>query len=187
MVYREGKTVMPISHLSAGYQSLLWMIMDLAYRLAQLNPEITVKMEEISGVVLIDEIDMHMHPKWQWNIVKALEETFPHVQFILATHSPIVISSCKNERLIMIDDEQKVYYLADAYGYSVQDVLNFRQGSSEKPKHIKEMIQYFETAIEEERFDVAEDIIEKMEKVLGKEHSDVSLARTELALNRWEE
>ncbi len=50
----------------------------------------------------------------------------------------------------MIGDEQNVYYLADAYGYSVQDVLNFRQGSSEKPKHIKEIQQAFETAIEEE-------------------------------------
>lgn len=187
MVYQEGQAAMPISHLSAGYQSLLWMIMNLAYRLAQLNPDVSAKMEEVSGVVLIDEIDMHLHPKWQWNIVKALEETFPRVQFIMATHSPIVISSCKNESLIMIDDEQGAYYLADAYGYSVQDVLNFRQGTMEKPKDIKELAQAYEAAVEDGQFELAEGIIEKMEKVLGKEHADVCAARTELALNRWEE
>lgn len=187
IIYRDEQTAMPISHLSAGYQSLLWMIMNLAYRLAQLNPDAPTKMEEISGVVLIDEIDMHLHPKWQWNIVKALEETFPCVQFILATHSPIVISSCKNEKLIMINNEREVYYLADAYGYSVEDVLNFRQGTIEKPKDIKEMSQAFEAAIEDEEFELAEGIIEKMEKIFGKEHADVCAARTELVLNRWEE
>jgi len=187
MVYREGEIVMPISNLSAGYQSLIWMVMNLAYRLAQLNPDMTLEMENVSGIVLIDEIDMHLHPKWQWNIIKALEETFPKVQFILATHSPIVISSCKNERLIMLDNEQEVYYMADAYGYSVQDVLNFRQGTSEKPKNIKKLSQDFENAMENEEFEVAEGIIGQMEKLLGKEHADVRDARAELVLNRWEE
>ena len=96
LVYQEGDITMPISNLSAGYQSLLWMVMNLAYRLALLNPENAEYLEKTAGIVLIDEIDMHLHPKWQWNIVNALQETFPNIQFILATHSPIVISSCKN-------------------------------------------------------------------------------------------
>ena len=187
MVYKEGNIAMPISLLSAGYQSLLWMVMNLAYRLALLNPEKVEKWEEIPGIVLIDEIDMHLHPKWQWNIIKALEATFPNVQFILATHSPIVISSCENEQLLMIAGDQEIIYLEDAYGYSVQDVLNFRQGTTEKPKEVKELDLQFEKAIDQDEWSQAEIIIEKMEELLGKDHADVRAARDELQLNRWEE
>ena len=130
---------------------------------------------------------MHLHPKWQWNIIKALEATFPNVQFILATHSPIVISSCENEQLLMIAGDQEIIYLEDAYGYSVQDVLNFRQGTTEKPKEVKELDLQFEKAIDQDEWSQAEIIIEKMEELLGKDHADVRAARDELQLNRWEE
>lgn len=159
LVYQEGETVLPISDLSAGYQSLLWMVMNLAYRLALLNPEKAENLGDTAGIVLIDEIDMHLHPKWQWNIVNALEETFPNIQFILATHSPIVISSCKNEQLIMIAEDQEIIYLEDAYGYSVQDVLNYRQGTTERPKVIKELSEKFDEAIENDELESAEKLI----------------------------
>ena len=126
IVYSEAGQSMPISLLSAGYQSLLWMTMNLAYRMALLNPEAGENMAHIPGIVLIDELDMHLHPKWQWNVIKALEETFPNIQFIVATHSPIIISSCKNENLILIKENQKINYLPNAYGYSVEDVLELR-------------------------------------------------------------
>lgn len=187
MVYHEGEMAMPISNLSAGYQSLLWMVMNLAYRLALLNPEHAGNLKEVPGIVLIDEIDMHLHPKWQWNIINALENTFPNIQFIVATHSPIVISSCRNEQLLMIDEDQQVLHLEDAYGYSVQDVLNFRQGTTEKPREIKELSSQFEDAIEEEKWENAEEVIRRMAEILGENHADVCGARNELLLNRWEE
>lgn len=183
LVYKDSKAEMAISKLSAGYQSLLWMIMDLAYRVCLLNPELQDK-SQIKGIVLVDEVDMHLHPKWQWNIVNALEETFPNVQFILTTHSPIVISSCKNEHLILITDDQNIVYPENAYGYSVQDVLNFRQGTLEKPEEIKMLTDSFYIAIEEDKYKEAEEILEKMEYVLGKEHADVRAARGELEWNR---
>lgn len=146
MVYREENINLPVSNLSAGYQSLLWMVMNLSYRLSLLNPEYTGELQNMQGIVLIDEIDMHLHPKWQWNIIKALEETFPGIQFLVATHSPIVISSCKSEQMLMVAEDQEVMYLQDAYGYSVQDVLNFRQGTTEKLQIIKELDEQFEEA-----------------------------------------
>lgn len=173
LVYREGEDAMPISELSAGYQSLLWMIMDLAYRLALLNPDRTLDLGETAGIVLIDEIDMHLHPKWQWNVVSALEETFPNMQFILATHSPIVISSCKNEHLILVAEDPEILYLENAYGYSVQDVLNFRQGTTEKPREIKRLSEQFEEAVDEGELELAEEVVDKMAEVLGEEHADV--------------
>lgn len=187
LVYQEGNMTMPVSNLSAGYQSLLWMVMNVGYRLALLNPDRAERLNETPGIVLIDEVDMHLHPKWQWNIVSALEETFPNIQFILATHSPIVISSCKNEQLVMIAEDQEIIYLEDAYGYSVQDVLNFRQGTVEKPRKVKELSLQFEYAIEQDELEKAEIIINKMVQLLGEDHADVRSAREELQLNSWEE
>ncbi len=184
MVYQEGETTMPVTMLSAGYQSLLWIVMNLAYRWALLNPDITENVNEAKGIVLIDEIDMHLHPKWQWNIVNALEETFPNVQFILTTHSPIVISSCQNEHLILITDDQDVVYLENAYGYSVQDVLNFRQGTLDKPEKIKSLTDSFDLAMEDDNYNKAEEFLDVMENVLGKDHADVRAAREELRWNR---
>ncbi len=186
-MYGEADEAMPISKLSAGYQSLLWMVMNLSYRMAALNPELGARLREAEGIVLVDEVDMHLHPKWQWNIVKALEETFPNVQFILATHSPIVISSCKNERLILIDEEQQVCYLPNAYGYSVQDVLTYRQGTVEKPEKIKKLFTAFDNALEDEATEKAEAVLHQLAALLGENHADVARARTDLALSQWSE
>lgn len=186
MVYREEEE-MPISNLSAGYQSLLWMIMNLAYRLALLNPGQAELLRKTEGIVLIDEIDMHLHPKWQWNVVNALEEALPNVQFIMATHSPIVISACRNATLILIDQNQEVSYLPDAYGYSIKDVLELRQGSVEKPKVIQLLLERFEEATNRDDIAEAENIIEEMKAKLGKEHSDVKNAEEELKMIRWVE
>ena len=185
MVYIEDGEEMPISKLSAGYQSLLWMIMDLAYRTAILNPQGIKSLEQISGIVIIDEIDMHLHPKWQWNILNALEVTFPNVQFIIATHSPIVISSCKNSNLIRVGDAQEVDYLPNAYGYSVEDVLQLRQGSSSKPRTIEVLNENLERAINDDDYSKAEEIIAEMKKQLGESHSEVMQAIDLLEMNRW--
>ena len=64
---------------------------------------------------MIDEIDLHLHPKWQWKVIEALRETFEKIQFIIATHSPIVISSAKGANLILLDNDQKITYLPDCY------------------------------------------------------------------------
>lgn len=185
MVYIENDNEMPISKLSAGYQSLLWMIMDLAYRTAILNPQGINNLEQISGIVIIDEIDMHLHPKWQWNILNALKVTFPNVQFIIATHSPIVISSCKDGNLISVGDNQEVNYQPGAYGYSVEDVLELRQGSTSKPKSIEVLNNELERALNQDDYSMAESIIAKMTAQLGDSHSEVKRAIDLLEMNRW--
>lgn len=187
IVYDENGQDMPISYLSAGYQSLLWMTMNLAYRLALLNPDAGTDMGKIPGVVLIDELDMHLHPKWQWNMVRALEETFPNIQFIVATHSPIIISSCKNENLILMKENQEIIYLPNAYGYSVKDVLELRQGSMEKPKEVEMLCDQFERAINQSDYAEAEKVVETMKDTLGDTHTEVKKAREELDLNYWVE
>lgn len=171
LVFMTDKTEMPISKLGAGYQSLLWMIMDIAYRVCMLNPELESR-EQITGIVLIDEIDLHLHPKWQWNVIDALQKTFVGVQFIIATHSPIVISASKEANLILLDDARSVSYLPDCYGYEVEDVLRYRQESVSRPKKVKALVDAIENAIDDIDFDKADNALERLKNMLGDNNSE---------------
>ena len=70
---------MPIRLLSSGFRTLIGMVLEYCiYGLAILNPFLRDEiLNETPGIVMIDEVDMHLHPKWQWNIIKALKKTFP--------------------------------------------------------------------------------------------------------------
>ena len=171
IVYKDENEEMAISKLSAGYQSLLWMIMDLAYRVALLNPDLR-ELSEIEGIVLIDEVDMHLHPKWQWNIIKALSVTFPNVQFIITTHSPIVISSAKEAHLVLLDEKKQVTYLPDSYGYPVEDVLLFRQESGSRPKNIQIYMDAIDEALEDDDFDKADEVLSRLKDILGADNTE---------------
>ena len=100
LVMKKAAEIYPLYELSTGYKALLSMIMELAYRSVLLNPSLDTENPGQTGIVIIDEIDAHLHPKWQWRIIDALTKCFPNIQFIIATHSPIVIASAKNARLI---------------------------------------------------------------------------------------
>ena len=69
-------------------------------------------MTHIPGIVLIDELDMHLHPKWQWNVIKALEETFPNIQFIVTTHSPYILNSISNAKAYDLEKHVELENLA---------------------------------------------------------------------------
>lgn len=144
-VYAENGTALPISFLSAGYQSSLWMVMDIAFRALQLNPGIR-DLNEIFGIVLIDEVDKHLHPKWQWNVLNALHDTFPNIQFIITTHAPIVISSNKKAAIMSIESGQQAKAIDTVYGYGIQDVIHHTQGSSAALPELRNLYVDFENA-----------------------------------------
>lgn len=181
MVYEENGTITPIKYLSAGYQSLLWITMMMAFRLCQLNPTIE-DYKAVPGIVFIDEIDMHLHPRWQWRIVNALKETFPKIQFILATHAPIIISSCKDAHLIHIDDNQSIQYPPSAYAFSIDDVAELTQGSSGVPMELKKLSKAFNLAFTERNKQRALDIYQTMLEQFGETNSEVDLAKRRLSI-----
>lgn len=182
LVYETPVGTYKISQLSAGYQSVLWMVMDLAYRAVTLNPHIHLTETPITGIVLIDEIDMHLHPKWQWKIVSALTKTFPCVQFIAATHSPIVISSCKNANIILMGENQEIDYLPSGYGVSVNDVLDLRLDSMDKPEIVSKLMSEFDEAMEDFDKEVIERKIEELSEELGSNHPQVIAVKLEFQL-----
>lgn len=88
----------PVSLLSDGVKSVTALVADIAHRCVRLNPHFGGEAARLCpGVVMIDEVDMHLHPSWQQKIIGLLTEAFPKVQFILTTHSPQVISTVKSE------------------------------------------------------------------------------------------
>lgn len=96
--HQSDVQTLPIASLSAGYLSLITIVMDMARRMAELNPHLDNPLAA-AGIVLIDEIDLHLHPRWQQTVITALEETFPKVQFILTTHSPQIITTVDAENI----------------------------------------------------------------------------------------
>ena len=181
IAYVENGKIQPISILSSGYQSLLWMAMDFAFRLALLNPELQSP-EEAVGIIIIDEIDMHLHPKWQWNALKSFSKTFPKIQFIIATHAPIIIASGKGANLIQLTESGEPRYLEDAYAYSVNSVLESRQNSTGVLKELRDEISKFDQLLNEGRITEAKDELHLMERLFGYHNTEVVEARTEYEL-----
>ena len=94
MLDLEEIGLMPFDYLSDGYRNMVAMVADIAHRASRLNPHYGAgAAKETSGVVLIDEIDLHLHPKWQRRVVEDLQAAFPKLQFIATTHSPFILQS----------------------------------------------------------------------------------------------
>lgn len=121
MVVNKNGKKLDVAQLSQGEKSLMSLVGDIARRLAMMNPALENPLEG-EGIVLIDEIDMHLHPTWQRSVIGNLNKTFPNCQFILTTHSPIVISEMPN-LLVYALDNGEITKLNNLYGMDVNHVL----------------------------------------------------------------
>lgn len=182
LLYVEKDEVKEIEDLSAGYQSVLNLVIDLAYRMAILNPDACESIQKAEGIVLIDEIDSNLHPKWQWRIVEALTRTFPNVQFIAATHSPIIVSSCKDANIISIDEKQQVRYIRDSYAFSVNDILRDMLGYHMRPAKVENLIEEFEKSMDRDEYDKAKKALTQLIQMLGEEHPEVIALKSEYGI-----
>ncbi|MDJ0580636.1 AAA family ATPase [Crocosphaera sp.] len=109
IITSKDGNLLPFRMLSDGVRSMLGMVADIAYRTAVLNPQLGEQAAtETPGIVLIDEIDLHLHPKWQRRVVDDLKRTFPKIQFIATTHSPFIIQSLKEGELINLDKPEEM-------------------------------------------------------------------------------
>lgn len=99
-----GQPRLPFGALSDGQRNMVAMVGDLAFKAAQLNPHLgEAALAQTPGVVLIDELDLHLHPRWQQHIVEDLRRLFPQVQFIATTHSPFIVQTLRLGELIPLD------------------------------------------------------------------------------------
>lgn len=182
ITYTENGKTMLVNYLSAGYQSLLWMLMEISFRIALLNPEMS-DYSQAEGIVLIDEIDMHLHPRWQWKILDALHSSFPKVQFIAATHSPIIISSFRDAKLLSIG-QNGVEELSGAYAYSIDDVVAYKQGSSSIPQELWQRKKEFEDAFYQRDKQNSQKALDGMKELFGEDNTEVKRAEAKMRMRK---
>nr|WP_319396655.1 AAA family ATPase [uncultured Desulfobacter sp.] len=120
--------VLPVSTLSDGIRNMIGLVADIAYRSVRLNPHLgNDAVQETPGIVLIDEVDMHLHPEWQQVVLRDLKHprAFPQIQFIVTTHSPQVLSTVRKEhiRILEAGEETAPIPLARTFGETSNDVL----------------------------------------------------------------
>lgn len=123
------------NELGFGYQSSLSWIIDMCKRLFEAYPESDNPLEE-SAVALIDEIDLHLHPRWQRDIIGYLSKAFPNIQFIASTHSPTVLQSMPDVNLYVLTRRNGKPVVAhseitDFNGWSVEEILRDTMGMDE--------------------------------------------------------
>ncbi|HRG77593.1 MAG TPA: AAA family ATPase [Leptospiraceae bacterium] len=124
VIFEERGNVTVYSELSDGFKSFITWILDLIYRLSESQPNVT-DTKDFYGIVLVDEIDLFMHPKWQYRIVGRLREWFPKIQFIFTTHSPIVLLGSSSDAIFYrIYRDKAITYVGDIYSYEeIQDLM----------------------------------------------------------------
>lgn len=176
----------PMMTLSDGYKSTLCLVADIAYRMAILNPQLLGDVtQKTSGIVLIDEIDLHLHPLWQQRIIKDLTAIFPLVQFIVSTHSPTIISSVSKENLLILENcDSAAYSGIEVYGSDSNSVLESVMGANERPVEIKELFSRFYDLVEEENWEQAEETLNSIEANIGASDSELNGARITLRLEQ---
>ena len=149
--------------MSDGERGTLALVLDLIRRLVQANPEMSDPVAEAEAVVLIDEIDLHLHPKWQRQIVRKLTMTFPRCQFIATTHSPQVLASV---------DPDQVHLLAPvgiarpdrSLGMDSNWILRHVMEADDRPENATAAIQSVERLIGKGTFEEARTAISEAKK-----------------------
>lgn len=174
-----------MDEMSDGYKNTLSMIGDIAYRMAVLNPMLGDKvLEETSGVVVIDEIDLHLHPQWQQTIISDLNTIFPKIQFIVSSHAPAVINSVAREQIRILDNGEIYMPAAQTYGRDANSILREVMKVSERPTDIKQRMNLFYSYMDENNYKEADKVLTEIEAIVGTTDPDIAAARTSLDLEK---
>jgi len=173
----------PFTSLSDGVRNVLSMVMELALRCYLLNPALGEDApSKTPGVVLIDEIDLHLHPEWQLHILNDLTTVFGQIQFIVSTHAPMVLSSLKEGEIFSIAD-RKVYNFPNQYMRRPEQILkdmNTNLDNGDVEKALAEYRLLIESG--EGKTEKATSLRKKIESSLGANHEELQLTDIMLQL-----
>lgn len=178
-----GVDSIPFGKLSDGYRDTLSLFADIAYRMSLLNPQLSQNvLKQTPGIVLIDEVDLHLHPLWQQSILSDLREIFPRVQFIVTTHAPSVINSVKSEHLLILEDNQAYTPACSTYGRDVNAIMSMIMGTESRPIEIKNDFNALYRYIDDDQLHKANEMIEKLGRIIGEDDPELVGARVTLEL-----
>ena len=176
LIDREGNTV-DVRHISDGERGVLALVLDLTRRLAQANPQMDNPVVEAEAVVLIDEIDLHLHPAWQRLMVHNLTSMFPRCQFIATTHSPQVIGEVEHDHIHIMTDEQ-VYSPTHSFGVDSSRVLEEIMDVESRTKEAQDLLMQVSGEIGKQRYEEAREPLARLVEVLGETDPEVTRIQT---------
>ncbi len=185
LVMEKNGLELRVDRLSDGEKLLIALVGDLARRVALANPSMENPLHG-EGVVLIDEIEQHLHPKWQREIIGNLRRTFPNLQFIVSTHSPQVLGEVDHEdiRCLYLDPEkgQQVYVPRRSLGLDSNSILEEVFDAGRRNAGVAEKLEKIFELIALESFDSAQEHIAALESELDSDIPDLIKAKTMIAM-----
>ncbi|MBO0350188.1 AAA family ATPase [Phormidium pseudopriestleyi FRX01] len=176
---KNGETL-NVAQLSQGEKSLMALVGDIARRLAMLNPALENPLAG-DGIVLIDEVDLHLHPSWQRSLCDRLIGTFPNCQFVLTTHSPLVISDCQNILVYTLNNGE-LQRLPSQYGQDANTVLLDVMETSFRNESIETDLNNLLDAIQDANLTEAQKLLEQLTDKLPANH--IELVKAQLLLRK---
>jgi predicted ATP-binding protein involved in virulence len=186
MEIEKSGQLLKVNQLSDGEKSLIALVSDLARRMAIANPAAENPLEG-EGIVLIDEIDLHLHPQWQRIVVPKLLEVFPNCQFIISTHSPHILTHVQPENIFLlqwIDGNITAQKPSDSYGKNVDRILEDIMGlETTRPTKVSSELHSLYEMIEHGHLEEAQQEIIKIKRAIGE---DPDLTRAEVLIRRKE-
>lgn len=167
LLIEKNNVTLDIRNLSDGERSILALVLDLARRLSQANTELSNPLLEGKAVVLIDEIDLHLHPRWQRTIVKKLTDTFPNCQFIATTHSPQIIGEVPPEQILILEEGKQPYRPDQSLGMDTNWILRHIMGTEIRDAKTQKDLERIKRLITDEAYDDATDAIDELRDEKG--------------------
>lgn len=173
--------------LGYGYQCMLSWVFDFCKRMFDRYPNSNNPLAE-SAVVVIDEIDLHLHPKWQRGLLKALTKLFPNTQFIVSTHSPMIIQSMDGINLFVLRHQADGSVKADRMenknweGWQMEEILQETMDVEDgyTSEELKEKIDHFNKACSEENLQKAENLYKELEKTVNPNGSLIQMLKMQI-------
>jgi predicted ATP-binding protein involved in virulence len=164
-------------NLSDGQRIMLTLVGDLASRAAILNPHLAnAALRDTPGVVMVDELDLHLHPRWQRRVIHDLKATFPSLQFIATTHSPQLIGEAQPEEIRLLDGGETTVP-PRSFGIDSSRVLEEVMGTTSRTSSVEDLLTHLFKSIDDEDFDSARRLLAEVETKLGSGDPEVTRAR----------
>jgi len=195
IVLSIGGSEQPFHNLSAGQRMMLALVADIAIKAVTLNSYLLSSdqpgdidshavLRQSPGVVLIDELDVHLHPRWQRRVTNDLKRTFPRVQFIATSHSPQVIGELAREEIRMLEDES-VAMPRRSLGIDSNRILGEVMNAEYRDRATEALLESLFRHIQAEDFGHAKEVLKEVAAKLG--HDDPEVARAETLMSLLED
>lgn len=177
LVMSNKRGTQPFSNLSDGQRVMLAMVGDIAQKAAKLNPHFGHEvLSRTEGLILIDELDLHLHPRWQRRVISDLRGTFPKIQFVCTTHSPQLIGQVQPKELLVLSD-QEITNGGQTYGMDSNWILRHVMDAEDRDPVVAKTLDKIFDLLESNKLQLAQTALDRLQRKIG-DHPELVEAQT---------